>query len=79
MEKRFLLCTVVAAGSDIVLNLIWIPVYGAKAAAVNTVISYVIFLAGLGPGGTVCSRACFQSTVASGSCRVGCSADPLCY
>lgn len=51
MEKRFLLCTVVAAGSDIILNLIWIPVYGANAAAVNTVISYVIFLAGLALAG----------------------------
>ncbi len=51
MEKRVLLCTVVAAGSDIVLNLIWIPVYGAKAAAVNTVISYVIFLASLALAG----------------------------
>ncbi len=44
MEKKVLLCTVIAAGSNIVLNLIWIPAYGAKAAAVNTLISYVIFL-----------------------------------
>ena len=51
MEKRVLLCTAVAAGSDIVLNLIWIPVYGAKAAAVNTVISYVIFLTSLALAG----------------------------
>jgi len=51
MEKRFLLCTVVAAGSDIILNLIWIPVYGAKAAAVNTLISYVIFLTSLALAG----------------------------
>lgn len=47
MEKRVLLCTTVAAASDIVLNLIWIPVYGARAAAVNTVISYVVFLTSL--------------------------------
>jgi O-antigen/teichoic acid export membrane protein len=44
MEKKILLCTIVAAGSNIVLNLIWIPAYGATAAAVNTLISYVIFL-----------------------------------
>jgi len=44
MEKKVLLCTVIAAGSNVVLNLIWIPAYGAKAAAVNTLISYVIFL-----------------------------------
>jgi O-antigen/teichoic acid export membrane protein len=44
MEKKILLCTIVAAGSNIVLNLIWIPAYGAAAAAVNTLISYVIFL-----------------------------------
>ena len=47
MEKRILACTAVAAGSNIVLNLIWIPAYGATAAAVNTLISYVIFLASL--------------------------------
>ena len=51
MEKRLLLCTVIAAGSNIVLNLIWIPAYGAKAAAVNTVISYLIFLASLALAG----------------------------
>jgi O-antigen/teichoic acid export membrane protein len=47
MEKKFLLSTLAAGGSDIILNLIWIPVYGAKAAAVNTVISYVILLTSL--------------------------------
>jgi O-antigen/teichoic acid export membrane protein len=51
MEKRVLLCTAVAAGSNIALNLIWIPVYGAKAAAVNTLISYVVFLGGLALAG----------------------------
>ena len=45
MEKKVLLCTIIAAGANIVLNLIWIPTYGATAAAVNTLISYVIFLA----------------------------------
>jgi O-antigen/teichoic acid export membrane protein len=47
MEKRVLLCTAVAAASDIILNLIWIPVYGAKAAAVNTLISYAVYLVSL--------------------------------
>jgi PST family polysaccharide transporter len=51
MEKKILLCTLVAAGSNVVLNLIWIPAYGATAAAVNTLISYVIFLASLALAG----------------------------
>jgi O-antigen/teichoic acid export membrane protein len=51
MEKKILFCTMVAAGSNIVLNLIWIPAYGATAAAVNTLISYVIFLSGLALAG----------------------------
>jgi O-antigen/teichoic acid export membrane protein len=51
IEKKVLVCTVVAAGSNIVLNLIWIPSYGAKAAAVNTLICYLIFLASLAVAG----------------------------
>jgi O-antigen/teichoic acid export membrane protein len=51
MEKKTLMCTVIAAASNIVLNLIWIPRHGAKAAAVNTLISYVIFLASLAVAG----------------------------
>jgi O-antigen/teichoic acid export membrane protein len=51
MEKRVLLCTAIAAACNILLNLIWIPVYGATAAAVNTVISYVIFLTSLALAG----------------------------
>src|SRR5271166_2363225 len=51
MEKRVLLCTTGAAAIDILLNLIFIPVYGAKAAAVNTVISYLIFLTSLALAG----------------------------
>lgn len=51
MEKKILLCTGVAAGINIVLNLIWIPQYGATAAAVNTLVSYVIFLASLALAG----------------------------
>ena len=51
MEKKILLCTVVAAASNVVLNVIWIPAYGATAAAVNTLVSYLIFLAGLALAG----------------------------
>ena len=51
MEKEILLCTGVAAGSNVILNLIWIPAYGATAAAVNTLVAYVIFLAGLALAG----------------------------
>ncbi|MGD0931967.1 MAG: oligosaccharide flippase family protein [Candidatus Korobacteraceae bacterium] len=51
MEKKILVCTAIAAGCNIVLNLFSIPVYGATAAAVNTLISYVIFLAGLALAG----------------------------
>jgi O-antigen/teichoic acid export membrane protein len=51
MERKMLLCTLIAAASNIVLNLIWIPAYGAKAAAVNTLISYVIFLLSLAVAG----------------------------
>jgi len=47
MEKKVLRCTAAAAASNIVLNLIWIPRYGATAAAVNTLISYAIFLGSL--------------------------------
>ena len=51
MEKKVLLCTAIAAASNVVLNLIWIPSYGATAAAVNTLVSYVIFLASLAVAG----------------------------
>ena len=47
MEKRILLCMTVAATGNIVLNAIWIPTYGAAAAAVNTLISYLILLVSL--------------------------------
>ena len=36
MEKKILICTVIGAGSNILLNLFSIPAYGATAAAVNT-------------------------------------------
>lgn len=51
MEKKILICTVIAAGSNIVLNLFSIPAYGATAAAVNTLLSYIIFLASLAMAG----------------------------
>ncbi len=51
MERKVLVCTVVAAVTNIVLNWIGIPRYGAMAAAVNTVISYVVYLAGLAIAG----------------------------
>jgi O-antigen/teichoic acid export membrane protein len=51
MERKVLLCTTIAAACNVVLNLIWIPNYGAMAAAVNTLLSYVILLAGLALAG----------------------------
>jgi len=47
MEKKVLVCTAIGAGSNVMLNLIWIPRYGATAAAVNTLISYVVYLGSL--------------------------------
>ena len=44
MERSVLICAVVAAGSNIILNLATIPRYGAIAAAINTLISYFIYL-----------------------------------
>ncbi|HEY4930983.1 MAG TPA: polysaccharide biosynthesis C-terminal domain-containing protein [Terriglobales bacterium] len=51
MERKVLVCAVVAATSNVLLNLIGIPRYGAMAAAVNTVISYAIYLACLAIAG----------------------------
>ena len=45
MEKKILVCTMVAAETEVVLNVVGIPRYGALAAAVNTLISYGVFLA----------------------------------
>jgi O-antigen/teichoic acid export membrane protein len=47
MERKILLCTAIGAGSNILLNFFWIPIYGAAAAAVDTLLSYVIFLISL--------------------------------
>jgi len=51
MEKKILICTVIGAGSNILLNLFSIPAYGATAAAVNTLISYAILLVSLAIAG----------------------------
>lgn len=56
MEKKVLACTAIAAGSNVVLNLIWIPTYGATAAAINTLISYVVFLGSLAVAGWYASE-----------------------
>jgi O-antigen/teichoic acid export membrane protein len=48
MERHVLKCALLAAGTDVALNLYGIPRYGAMAAAVNTVISYLVYLAALG-------------------------------
>ena len=47
MENSVLLCTAIGAASNILLNFLWIPIYGAAAAAVNTLLSYLIFLVSL--------------------------------
>ena len=47
MEKKILLCTGIGATSNILLNLAFIPRLGARGAALNTLISYAIFLTAL--------------------------------
>ena len=47
LERKVLASTGIAALTDVVLNLAFIPSLGARAAAVNTVISYAVLLAGL--------------------------------
>jgi len=47
MERSVLFCAIVAAGSNVVLNAATIPRYGAMAAAVNTLISYIVYLVAL--------------------------------
>jgi O-antigen/teichoic acid export membrane protein len=44
MEKKILWATGIGAASNIVLNLAFIPSHGARAAAINTLVSYGIFL-----------------------------------
>jgi len=47
MERRVLHCAAVAAALNIALNLATIPLYGAMAAAVNTILAYLVYFAGL--------------------------------
>ena len=47
MAKRFLACTLLGAGCELLLNLYGIPRYGAMAAATNTLIAYVVYFAAL--------------------------------
>jgi O-antigen/teichoic acid export membrane protein len=47
MERKLLNCILVGAGTNVVLNLLLLPKYGAAAAAVNTIIAYLVYLAGL--------------------------------
>ena len=45
MERKVLVCALTAAATNIMLNTATVPHYGALAAAVNTVISYLVYLA----------------------------------
>jgi O-antigen/teichoic acid export membrane protein len=47
MEKQVLPAIGIAAGINIISNLIFIPKYGAMAAALNTILAYFVYLVGL--------------------------------
>jgi O-antigen/teichoic acid export membrane protein len=47
MERQVLVCTATGAVTNIGLNVAFMPIYGAKAAAINTVVSYIVFLTSL--------------------------------
>jgi O-antigen/teichoic acid export membrane protein len=47
MEKSILASMAMAACTNVALNLAFIPRFGAKAAAANTLLSYVVFLLAL--------------------------------
>ncbi len=47
MEKQVLPAIGTAAGINIISNLIFIPKYGAMAAALNTILAYFVYLVGL--------------------------------
>ncbi len=66
MERKVLVCAVVAAASNVVLNWIGIPRYGAMAAAVNTVISYLVYLVALALAGRT-ARELAHTTVIDGA------------
>jgi O-antigen/teichoic acid export membrane protein len=42
-----LVCTVTGAITNIGLNVAFMPLYGAKGAAITTVVSYLVFLVSL--------------------------------
>jgi O-antigen/teichoic acid export membrane protein len=63
MEKKILACTGIAAASNIILNLAFIPRYGARGAAINTLLSYAVFLAALGFAGKTARELSSASTV----------------
>src|ERR1700692_3915950 len=63
MEKKILACTGIAAASNIILNLAVIPRYGARGAAINTLLSYAVFLAALGFAGKTARELSSASTV----------------
>jgi len=47
MEKKIVLCAGIGAASNVALNLALIPKLGARGAAINTLLSYAIFLGAL--------------------------------
>jgi O-antigen/teichoic acid export membrane protein len=51
MERKTLWCVAIAASSNIILNLIWIPICGTTGAAVNTLVAYVVLLISLALAG----------------------------
>ncbi len=67
MEKTILFCTAIAATIDILLNLAFIPRYGALGAAVDTLLAYVIFLAALGLAGRTATAHTTPSSSAIGA------------
>jgi O-antigen/teichoic acid export membrane protein len=70
MEKKILLCTGIGAVGNIVLNLALIPGYGARGAAISTLLSYAIFLAALGFVGRTAAEQSSRSETGIGA--VGC-------
>jgi O-antigen/teichoic acid export membrane protein len=65
MEKKIMLCTGIGAASNIVLNLALIPSLGARGAAMNTLISYAIFLTALCLAGRAGKEPAIRSTLES--------------
>jgi O-antigen/teichoic acid export membrane protein len=47
MERQVLVCTATGAITNIGLNVAFMPLYGAKGAAITTVVSYLVFLVSL--------------------------------